>query len=232
MIDFTSPRQVARLIDQTLLNPTAERHQVRQFCEEAAALAFAAVCVAPCWVSLAAALLKGTRTRVCTVAGFPLGFDPVEIKVKAAQTAIAAGADEIDYVVNLGAVKGGDRDLVAAEMQAMRLATQNAVLKIILETGYLSEQEKKWLCCLAVDQKLDFVKTSTGLGPTGATAADVRLLVECGRAQIRVKAAGGIRRIQELRQMVLAGAQRIGTSVGSEIMAQITERQSRRGRKD
>ncbi|MFP3871032.1 MAG: deoxyribose-phosphate aldolase, partial [Syntrophobacteria bacterium] len=217
MSQLTSPEQVPGLIDQTLLQPTASRDQVRSFCEQAAVLGFAAVCIAPCWVRLAATVLAKSRVRVCTVAGFPLGFEPVELKVKAAQAALAAGAEEIDYVVNLGAVKGGERGLVAAEMEAMRRAAGSAVVKAILETGYLLQQEKRWLCQLAVDTGLDFVKTATGFGPAGATVTDVRFLADCGRGRIKVKAAGGIRSFKDLQDMVLAGAQRIGTSAGKEI---------------
>ena len=220
MINLKNPRKVASIIDQTLLQPTANRDQVQKFCEEAVAMGFAAVCVAPCWVGLAARAVKNSDVRVCSVAGFPLGFETQELKVKAGITVLAAGAHEIDYVVNLGAVKSGDYDLVEAEMKAMRRAAEREVIKVILETGYLTQQEKRNLCQLASDTGLDFVKTSTGLGPTGASVADIKLLAECSRGRIQVKAAGGIRTLSDLQEMVKAGAHRIGTSAGREIVAE------------
>jgi deoxyribose-phosphate aldolase len=224
MINFKNPREVASLIDQTLLQPTAREDQVQRFCEEAVGLGFAAVCIAPFWVSLAARIARASDIRVCTVAGFPLGFETVECKVKTMQVALDGGAHEIDYVVNLGAVKGKNYGLVEAEMEAMRLAAKSGVVKIILETGYLAQQEKRHLCKLAVSTGLDFVKTSTGFGPSGASVVDVKLLAECGQGRIKVKAAGGIRTIQDLEAMVGAGAHRIGTSSGKEIISQVAAR--------
>jgi len=221
MIDIKNPREVASIIDQTLLQPTAREDQIQTFCEEAVALGFAAVCIAPFWVNLAAKVAGASKVRVCSVAGFPLGFETAESKVKTMQAALDAGADEIDYVVNLGAVKGRNYGLVEAEMEAMRLGAESAVVKIILETGYLSQEEKRHLCELAVSIGLDFVKTSTGFGPSGASVPDVKLLAECSQGRIKVKAAGGIRTIQDVKAMVGAGAQRIGTSSGKEIIAQV-----------
>jgi len=176
------------------------------------------VCIAPSWVQLTAKIMNASKVRVCTVAGFPFGFEPWELKVQTVQAALDAGADEIDYVVNLGAVKGGDYELIGAEMEALRRAADIVVLKVILETGYLTQQEKKNLCQLAVDTGLDYVKTSTGFGPTGASVDDVKLLAECSQSIIKVKAAGGIRTLQDLEEMVVAGAHRIGTSAGVAIM--------------
>jgi deoxyribose-phosphate aldolase len=220
MIEFKKPQDVAAIIDQTLLQPTANLDQVQRFCEEAAALSFASVCIAPCWVKVAARAIASSGVRICTVAGFPLGFEPWELKVQTVQTALAAGAHEIDYVINLGAVKSGDYKLIEAEMRAMRSAAEKGVIKVILETGYLSQQEKRKLCQLAVDSGLDYVKTSTGFGPAGASVDDVKLLAECSQSIIKVKAAGGIRTLQDLEEMVLAGAHRIGTSAGREIIAE------------
>jgi deoxyribose-phosphate aldolase len=224
MIDFKNPKEVASIIDQTLLQPTATSDQVQKFCQQAAALGFAAVCIAPSWVQLTAKIMNASKVRVCTVAGFPFGFEPWELKVQTVQTALAAGADEIDYVVNLGAVKGGDYELIAFEMEAMRRAAESVVIKVILETGYLTQQEKRKLCQLAVNAGLDYVKTSTGFGPGGASVDDVKLLAECCQSIIKVKAAGGIRTLQDLEDMVLAGAHRIGTSAGREIISQIAVR--------
>lgn len=224
MINFKNPREVASIIDQTLLQPTASHDQVQEFCEEAADLGFATVCIAPSWVHLAAKVVKASEVRVCTVAGFPLGFETAELKVRAMQAALDAGADEIDYVVNLGAVKGGDYRLVAAEMEEMRRGAESAVVKVILETGYLTQQEKSRLCQLAVSAGLDFVKTSTGLGPSGATVSDIKFLVDCSQGRIKVKGAGGIRLLQDLEEMLSAGAHRIGTSAGREIVAEVAAR--------
>ena len=221
MIDFQNPKEVASIIDQTLLQPTANRDQGQQFCEEAVAMGFAAACIAPCWVGLAARAAANSDVRVCSVAGFPMGFETQELKVKAGITALASGAHEIDFVVNLGAVKSGDYKLVEAEMRAMRRAAEKEVIKVILETGYLTQQEKRKLCQLAVDAGLDYVKTSTGFGPTGASVDDVHFLAECSQDVIKVKAAGGIRTLQDLEEMVVAGAHRIGTSAGREIIAQV-----------
>ena len=222
MIDFKNPQDVAAIIDQTLLQPTANLDQVQRFCEESASLGFASVCIAPCWVKVAARAIASSGVGICTVAGFPLGFEPLEFKVQAVETALDSGADEIDYVINLGAVKGRDYELVKAEMRALRQAADKMILKVILETGHLTQQETKRLCQLAVETEIDFVKTSTGLGPTGASVADVKFLAECGQEQIKVKAAGGIRTLQDLREMVTAGAHRIGTSAGNEIVAEAT----------
>ena len=221
MINFKNPREVASIIDQTLLQPTASEDQVQIFCEEAVALGFAAMCIAPIWVKLAAKVARTSEVRVCTVAGFPLGFETIESKVMTMQAALDTGADEIDYVVNLGAVKGRNYGLVEAEMEAMRRGAESALVKVILETGYLTQKEKKYLCELAVSTGLDFVKTATGFGPSGASVAEVKLLAECGQGRIKVKAAGGIRTIQDLKAMVEAGAHRIGTSSGKEIITQI-----------
>jgi len=224
MIDLKNPREVASIIDQTLLQPTAREDQVRIFCEQAVALGFAAVCIAPIWVKLAAKVARATRVRVCTVAGFPLGFETAEGKVRTMKAALDQGADEIDYVVNLGAVKGRNYSLVAAEMEAMRRGAESAVVKVILETGYLTKNEKKHLCELAVSTGLDFVKTATGFGPSGASAAEIKLLAQYGKGRIKIKAAGGIRTIEDLETMVGAGAHRIGTSSGKEIISQIAAR--------
>jgi len=225
MIDIKNPREVARIIDQTLLQPTAREDQVQAFCEEAVTQGFAAVCLAPIWVTLAAKVTRASEVRVCTVAGFPLGFETAESKVRILQAALDTGAEEVDYVVNLGAVKGRNYGLVEAEMEAMRKGAGSAVVKVILETGYLTQEEKKHLCELAVSTGLDFVKTATGFGPSGALVADVKLLAEWGQGRIKVKAAGGIRTIQDLEAMVGAGAHRIGTSSGKEIISQIAARQ-------
>ena len=221
MMNLKNPKKVASIIDQTLLQPTANRDHVKEFCEEAVAMDFAAVCVAPCWVELAARAVENSDVRVCSVAGFPLGFEAQELKVKTAITALATGAHEIDYVINLGAVKSGDYKLIEAEMRAMRNAAEKRVIKVILETGYLSQQEKRKLCQLAVDTGLDYVKTSTGFGPSGASVDDVKLLAEYCQGIIKVKAAGGIRTLQDLEEMVRAGAHRIGTSSGKEIIDQV-----------
>lgn len=210
-----------RLIDHTLLKPTAGPDQVRQLCAEAREHDFATVCVNPVWVALCAELLAGSRVQVCTVVGFPLGADLPAAKAFEAERCIALGAREIDMVLNLGALKaqeyGAVRDDIAAVVAASHAT--GALVKVIIETAYLTEVEKIAACVLAVDAGADFVKTSTGFGPAGATVADVALMRRVVGPTVGVKAAGGIRTADDFRAMVAAGANRIGASAGVQIMA-------------
>lgn len=212
-----------RLIDHTLLKPTAGPDQVRQLCAEARAHDFAAVCVNPVWVALCAELLAGSRVQVCTVVGFPLGADLPEVKAFEAERCIARGAREIDMVLNLGALKAQDYDAVRHDIAAVVHASHaaGAIVKVIIETAYLTDAEKVAACVLAEDAGADFVKTSTGFGPAGATAADVTLMRRAVSPRVGVKAAGGIRTAAAFRAMVAAGANRIGASAGVQIMAEL-----------
>lgn len=210
-----------RLIDHTLLKPTAGPDQVRQLCAEAREYDFATVCVNPVWVALCAELLAGSRVRVCTVVGFPLGADLPEAKAFEAERCIALGAREIDMVLNLGALKAQEYGVVRDDIAAVVAASHatGAIVKVIIETAYLTDAEKIAACVLAADAGADFVKTSTGFGPAGATAADVALMRRVVGPTLGVKAAGGIRTADDFRAMVAAGANRIGASAGVQIMA-------------
>jgi deoxyribose-phosphate aldolase len=215
----------ASLIDHTLLKPTATADQIRQLCAEAREYRFAAVCVNPVWVPLCAELLAGSPVEVCTVIGFPLGADLPEAKAFEAERCIALGAGEIDMVINIGALKAQDfvavRDDIAAVVSSSHAA--GAIVKVIIEAAYLTDEEKIAACVLAKNVGADFVKTSTGFGPSGATAADVALMRRVVGPSIGVKAAGGIRSGDDFRSMVAAGASRIGASAGVKIVAELAE---------
>ena len=215
----------ASLIDHTLLKPTATAEQIRQLCGEARDHKFAAVCVNPVWVPLCAELLAGSPVSVCTVVGFPLGADLPEAKAFEAERCIALGASEIDMVINIGALK--DQDFVAVRGDIAAVVNSShaagAIVKVIIEAAYLTDEEKVAACVLATEAGADFVKTSTGFGPSGATAADVALMRRVVGPGIGVKAAGGIRTSEDLRSMVAAGANRIGASAGVKIVAELTE---------
>lgn len=205
---------LAPLIDHTLLKAEATAAQVDQLCDEAARWGFASVCVNPAWVPLAAARLRGTPVRVCTVAGFPLGATTAAQKAAEAAAALEAGAEEVDMVLPLGPALASDWTAVAAELALLRKAVPRgrAVLKVILETCLLDEARKTQACRLAREAGLDFVKTSTGFGRGGATEADVALLRKTVGAACGVKASGGIRGYEEALGMVRAGATRLGLS--------------------
>lgn len=213
--DAPAPRfDLSPLIDHTLLKAEATGAEVDRLCEEAAAHGFASVCVNPARVSRAAAHLRGAGVRVCTVAGFPLGATTARQKAAEAAEALQAGAAEIDMVLALGAARDGDWAEVASEFALLRrvVPAGSAVLKVILETCHLDEAQKRHACQLAVEAGLDFVKTSTGFGPAGATEADVALLRAAVGAALGVKASGGIRDYGAAYRMVRAGATRLGLS--------------------
>ncbi|MFN3325940.1 MAG: deoxyribose-phosphate aldolase [Bryobacteraceae bacterium] len=213
-------RAAAPLIDHTILKPEATEADVRRYCREAMDYGFASVCVNPCRVPLAAAALAGSTVKVCTVVGFPLGAAMTEVKMLETEIAIRAGAREIDMVLNVGALKNGDFDRVRLDIAGVTGTAHGAgaIVKVILETALLTEAEKSAACDLAVRARADFVKTSTGFGPGGATVDDVALLRRCVGTSVGVKASGGIRTIDDLRRMVKAGANRIGASASVAIM--------------
>ncbi|OAT80427.1 deoxyribose-phosphate aldolase [Desulfotomaculum copahuensis] len=217
-----SKRQLAAMIDHTLLKPTAGTEDIRRLCIEAVRDGFAAVCVNPVHVATAARFLTGSPVAVCTVTGFPLGANTPETKAQEARQAASAGAAEVDMVLNIGALKDGDDALVEADIRgvvaAIKAVKQDGLVKVILETGYLTEEEKVRACRLAGQAGAHFVKTSTGFGPAGATAADVALLRRSIPAAMGVKAAGGIRTIDQALAMIAAGATRLGTSSGVAIV--------------
>ncbi len=211
---------LARMIDHTLLKAEATAEQVRRLCDEAREYGFCSVCVNPSRVALAAEALAGSGVRVCTVTGFPLGATVAETKAFEAERSIRNGAQEIDMVLNIGALKDGDLSFVRDDIEAVVKVCHaaGALCKVILETGYLSDAEKIQACQLAVAVGADFVKTSTGFGAGGATAADVALMRATVGPDIGVKAAGGIRTYEAAVEMIGAGANRIGASAGVQII--------------
>ena len=217
---------IARYIDHTLLKPDATQAQIAQLCHEARQYDFAAVCVNPTHVKLCADLLKGSNVAVCTVVGFPLGATPPEVKAYETQQAIDDGATEIDMVINIGALKGGEYDLVERDIAMVTRTAHNngALCKVIIEAALLNEQEKIKACELSKKAGADYVKTSTGFGPGGATVADVTLMRRVVGPGMGIKAAGGIRSFADAKGMVEAGATRIGASAGVKILQEAEKR--------
>jgi deoxyribose-phosphate aldolase len=213
---------VARLIDHTLLKPEASRDDIRKLCQEAARFGFATVCVNPWYVPLAAALLRGTAVKVCSVVGFPLGATLPQVKIHEAEEAIKLGAQEIDMVINIGALKSGQDDVVESDIRGVVEASHRggAICKVILETALLTREEKVRASVASKKAGADFVKTSTGFSTAGATAEDVALMRAVVGPEIGVKAAGGVRSFEDLKKMVGAGASRIGASASVKIMEQ------------
>lgn len=211
-------RSLARLLDHTLLKPDATGAEIERLCGEARRLGFATVCVHPSWVELCVRLLEGSGVGVCAVVGFPLGATTSAVKAAEAREAAANGARELDMVLHLGALKSGDDAAVLEDIRAVRAAVPGRTLKVILETGLLSREEKVRACLLAREAGADFVKTSTGFGPGGATVEDVRLLRETVGPRMGVKASGGIRDAAAAAAMIAAGATRLGTSASVAIV--------------
>jgi deoxyribose-phosphate aldolase len=213
----------ASLIDHTLLKPEATRQEVKALCDEAVRYGFHAVVVNPTNVAFAVAQVRGASVKVGTVVGFPLGANLTVTKVAEAEAALRNGAQELDVVLNIGALKSGERVLVQTEMRSLaQLAhAQGGLLKVILENALLSQVEKILACALAVEAGVDFVKTSTGFAASGATAADVVLMRGVVGLKIGVKAAGGIRTAAQFMDMVDAGANRIGASASVEIVREL-----------
>jgi deoxyribose-phosphate aldolase len=211
---------LAAMIDHTLLKPEARREDIIQLCDEARRYGFASVCINPCWVSLAARELRGSRVMVCTVAGFPLGATTPAVKRCEAAEAVQAGAQEIDMVINVGALRSEDYGLAGEDIRGVAQAAHagGAILKVILETALLDDKQKVAGCLLAQSAGADFVKTSTGFGPGGATVHDVELMRFVVGDRMGVKAAGGVRTLDDLKKMVSAGATRIGASASVKIM--------------
>jgi deoxyribose-phosphate aldolase len=215
-------RKLAGLIDHTLLRPEATRAQVERLCDEARLLGFAAVCVNPAWVGLASERLRGSPVKVAAVAGFPFGATSTSAKRAEAEGAILAGAQEIDMVMNVGAMKSGQLEHVENDIRGMAEAchSSGAALKVILENAYLSDEEKVVACKIAKEAGADYVKTSTGFGPSGATEADVRLMRQTVGPEMGLKAAGGIRTLSDALRLLEAGASRLGASASVAILAE------------
>lgn len=207
-----------KLIDHTLLKADATKEQITQLCKEAIENDFASVCVNPSFIPLCSDLLKGSSVKVCTVIGFPLGAMTTASKVFEAKNAVEVGADEVDMVINIGKLKDGEKDYVRNEITEIKKACGNHILKVIIETCLLTDEEKVLACQLAKDAGADFVKTSTGFSTHGATKEDVALMRKTVGKEMGVKAAGGVRNKQDLEDMVNAGATRIGTSRGVELV--------------
>ena len=215
-----TPEAVAAMIDHTILRADATEEEVRQLCAEAAEYRFASVCVNPWWAATAAGELKGTGVKVCTVAGFPLGMTPSSAKVEETNQAIRSGAEEVDMVIAVGALKSGHHSQVRADVAAVAEACHKggAILKVIIEACLLTKEEKQTACLLSVEAGADFVKTSTGFSKYGATVEDVDLMRRVVGPAKGVKAAGGIRTFEEFEAMVRAGANRVGASASVKIV--------------
>jgi len=212
--------QYAKLIDHTLLKPAATREQFDRLCEEAIEWGFYSVCVHSGWIAYCAERLSGSPVKVCTVSGFPLGANDSAVKAFEAERAITLGAEEVDMVLDIGALKSQDDDRVLQDIRAVRAACPSGiVLKVIIETVLLSDEEKKRAGLLVKEGGADFVKTSTGFAGGGATVPDVELLRAAVGPEMGVKAAGGVRSLADLEAMVAAGATRIGTSSGVTIFS-------------
>lgn len=205
---------LTKYIDHTILKPEATFQDIRQLCSEAADHQFAAVCVNPCHVKLAADLLSGTTVKVATVIGFPLGANLSVVKAFEAKQTILQGADEVDMVINIGAAKAGLWDEVLDDIQQVVEAAEGHIVKVIVETALLTEDEKKRVCQIVLESGAHYIKTSTGFSTAGATIADIQLFKEIVGGKIGIKASGGIRTRQDGVAMIHAGATRLGTSGG------------------
>ena len=207
-----------RMIDHTLLAPDATESQIKKICDEAKEHHFASVCVNPSWVSFCAKELKGTDSKVCTVIGFPLGATSTKSKEEELKQAIADGAEELDMVINIGKLKDHQDEYVENEIHALKQLCGNLVLKVIIETCLLTDEEKVRVCLLAKKAGADFVKTSTDFSKGGATKEDVALMRKTVGPEMGVKASGGVRTREDMEDMIKAGATRIGTSHGCELI--------------
>jgi deoxyribose-phosphate aldolase len=234
MQDEWTKASLAKTIDHTLLKAIATAEQVRELCSEARKYGFASVCVNPCWVPLCVKELSGTDVLVCTVIGFPLGANATETKVAEARLAVSQGALEVDMVINLGAAKSGDWKAVEADIKGVVEAARagaagregaagEAIVKVIIETCYLTDAEKVKACEAAARAGARFVKTSTGFGTGGASAEDVRLMRKAVGDRLKVKASGGIRSYHDAIHMLDAGADRIGASSSVAIVSELPE---------
>ncbi len=204
-------KEILSHVDYTLLKPTATWEDIKKLCDGAVRYKTASVCVPPCYVSR---IKKeyGDSLNICTVIGFPLGYSVTESKVTEAETAVKEGASEIDMVVNVNFVKNGEFDLVTREIEAIKKACSDRILKVIIETCYLTEEEKIRLCQCVTDAKADYIKTSTGFGTQGATFEDVKLFAANIGKDVKIKAAGGVRTKEAMEEYLKLGADRIGAS--------------------
>ena len=210
---------INKYIDHTLLKPEATEAEIKALCDEAIAYDFMSVCVQPYWVSKVSSFLNGTDVKVCTVIGFPHGANTKEVKTFEAKQAVQNGAHEVDMVINIGAAKAGDFETIREEIAAIAEAVKGqAILKVIIETALLTDEEKEKACLAAVEAKADFVKTSTGFSTGGATLEDIALMRKTGGPDMGVKASGGVRTYADALAFIDAGATRLGASSGKNIV--------------
>ncbi len=213
---------IAKYIDHTNLKAEAVEEDIKKLCKEAREYGFASVCINPCYVSAARKALEGSECKVCTVIGFPLGASETKVKVFESRTAVESGAQEIDMVINIGKLKDKCVDFVTEEIMAVvKAVSGQACVKVIIECCLLSDEEKILACKAAVNAGADFVKTSTGLSTHGATVEDVLLMKKVVGNNIKIKASGGIRDLEKAVEMIEAGAERIGTSMGTSMGVEI-----------
>lgn len=217
-------QNINKYIDHTLLKAFDTTQEIEKLCNEAKEYNFKSVCVNPAYVSKAKELLAGSDVLVCTVIGFPLGANTIEVKSFEAANAITNGADEIDMVINIGKAKEHDYEYIEKEIAAVVKASFKKTVKVIIETCYLTDEEKKEVCKAATLAKANFVKTSTGFGTGGANAHDVKLMRESVSSDMKVKASGGVRSLSDALVMIEAGAERIGASSGVQIMKELQEK--------
>ena len=210
-----------KYIDHTVLKAFATKEDIVKLCNEAKEYDFKSVCVNPCYVKLAKELLKGSDVLVCTVIGFPLGANTIEVKALETKDAVLNGAQEIDMVINVGKAKEHDYKYIEEEIKAVVGASEGNLVKVIIETCYLTDEEKAEVCKAATLAKADFVKTSTGFGTGGATAKDVALMKANISSNMKVKASGGVKGLKDAEEMIKAGAERIGASSGLQIMKEL-----------
>lgn len=226
---FENAIELARYIDHTLLDPTATYADIDRLCDEARRYSFHSVCISPCFVTRAVQRLADTGIDVCTVVGFPLGVTTTAVKVMEGVEAVRNGAKELDVVLNMGYFKSGDYEKAALDIRDFIVLTPGVVHKVIIETCYLTDPEKAGAAKLAAEMGADFVKTSTGFGPSGARESDIAVIRQGAGGKSKIKASGGIRDLDTLARMVEAGADRIGTSSGVAIVEEYMARLEGRG---
>lgn len=211
-------KQLAKMMDHTILKATATPEQVEKICREALEIGAASVCINPCNIEQTKELLAGSDVKVCTVIGFPLGANTTAVKMYETQDAIKRGAEEVDMVINVGALLAGDTDTVFNDIKGVVEAADGTLVKVIIETCYLDDEQKKTACELTMKAGADFVKTSTGFGSNGATVHDVKLMRSVVGDKLKVKASGGIRNYKDAMDMVNASADRLGVSASIAIL--------------
>lgn len=215
-------KTIPEMIDHTILKPEARKSEIEQLCKEAMEYKFAAVCVNPYYVSYCKEVLEGSNVKVATVIGFPLGANTKELKAFEALDAVNNGADEIDMVINIGALKDKDYEVVKSDIKlVVDIAKDKAIVKVIIETALLTDEEKVKACEISMESGADFVKTSTGFSTAGATVEDVKLMKSVVGDKLEVKASGGVRDLDAANKMIKAGATRLGTSSGIKIVKEI-----------